>query len=94
MSINCGRCGKPLFKPGLQVCDSCRGVITKDKDRHAKKMENRMEQERSLYENISAPGKDDEPDDYGREHYLDTHDASSVWVDNNPSRGKGGRRRR
>jgi len=94
LSFNCGRCGKPLYKPGLQVCDNCRKVITHDKNKHAKKEQNRYEQEVSLYQNLTAPGEEEAEtiDDKKYQHYMDTHDASAVWVDRDG--GKKGKRKR
>jgi uncharacterized Zn finger protein (UPF0148 family) len=85
---NCGRCGKPLYKPGAFICDSCRKVLSKDKTRHARRMEDRVNQEKSLYENITRPGGNEESEDLNYEHYLDTHDATAVWVDRDDKKGR------
>jgi len=92
---NCGRCGKPVFKPGEAVCDSCRRTIGKDASRHADRMNRRMEQEADLLMNLAFPGGDEEDfkQDMSRQHYVDTHDASAVWVDDDALKGKGKKRR-
>ncbi|MBD3388308.1 MAG: hypothetical protein GF416_04455 [Candidatus Altiarchaeales archaeon] len=93
--MNCGRCGKPVFKPGQSVCDSCRRTISKDASRHADRMNWRKDQEEELFMNISQPGKDeyeDQRESMRRQHYVDSHDASAVWADSDS--GKGKRRKR
>ena len=93
--VNCGRCGKPIHKPGVAVCDSCRRTISKDASRHANRMNWRKDQEEDLYLNIAYPGKEEEDlkDDLGYQHYVDTHDATEVWVDEEHRGGRGRRRR-
>ncbi|MFC2163217.1 hypothetical protein ACFLRF_06000 [Candidatus Altiarchaeota archaeon] len=91
MSQNCGRCGKPVYIPGLFICDSCRKMLSKDKDKHTKRLEDNKEQEVALYQNIADPRSDDDSNDVRdlkHRHYLDTHDASAVWVDRDVKKGK------
>jgi uncharacterized Zn finger protein (UPF0148 family) len=91
---NCGLCGKPIYHPGKVVCDGCKKASSKAKSRNADRMNWRKDQEQELFMNMSFPGKDEEDvkQDMQYTHYVDTHDASAVWV--NDDAGKGKRRRK
>jgi predicted amidophosphoribosyltransferase len=92
---NCGRCGKPIYKPGEAVCDSCRRTISRDASRHANRMNKYKDQEKDLFMNLAFPGKDEEDlkEDMRHQHYVDTYDASAVWVDDENVKNKKQRRR-
>jgi uncharacterized Zn finger protein (UPF0148 family) len=88
--VNCGRCGRPIFKPGEFICEFCRKTVVRDATKHSVRMNRKKEQEEELFQTIATPGKD-EPDtveDMKYEHYTDTHDASAVWADGQAKKGK------
>ena len=88
--MNCGRCGKPIFKSGQPVCDFCLKTISKGATRHAERFNRRVEEQEDMLMSIAAPGKDeDTKKEMGFQHYVETHDASAVWADD----GKGKRRK-
>jgi uncharacterized Zn finger protein (UPF0148 family) len=89
--MNCGRCGRPIFKAGEVICEFCRKTVIKDATRHSERMNRRKEQEEEIFQTIAAPGKEEPTtkEDMMYEHYTDTHDASAVWADNDPKKGKG-----
>jgi uncharacterized Zn finger protein (UPF0148 family) len=93
--MNCGRCGRPIFKAGEVICDFCRKTFVKDATKHAARMNRKKEQEEDLFMNISSPGQDegDVKTEMRHEHFVDTHDASSVWVDDGAGK-KGGSKKR
>ena len=90
LMVNCGRCGRPMYKPGEFICEFCKKTVVKDATRHSARMNRKSEQEEEMFMNLAAPGQD-EPDmkeDMRYEHYTDTHDASAVWVDEGAKKGK------
>ena len=92
---NCGLCGKPIYNPGQVVCDGCKKASAKAKSRNAERMNQRKDQEQELFMNMAFPGQSEEDyrDGLRHSHYVDTHDASAVWVDDDSGKGKRKRRR-
>jgi hypothetical protein len=81
-TMNCGRCGRQMFKPGEVICEFCKKTVTRDASKHAERMNRRKDQEEELFKTIAAPGaEEDTKDDMHFEHYVDHHDASAVWAD-------------
>lgn len=90
--MNCGRCGRPIYD-GKPVCDFCLKMVSKDATRHSAKMNRRQEEQEEMFMNIATPGaEEDTRKEMSHQHYVDTHDAASVWVDNDAK--KGGSRKR
>ena len=79
--MNCGRCGRQIFKAGEVICDFCKKTVVKDATRHANKMNMRKEQEEELFQTMAHPGEEEDAKKSLRdEHFTDTHDASAVWA--------------
>ena len=79
--MNCGRCGRPIFKGGAVICDFCRKTVSKDATRHAARLNKKKDEEEGLFMTIAAPGpEEDVKGDMRQEHFVDTHDASAVWA--------------
>jgi uncharacterized Zn finger protein (UPF0148 family) len=87
--MNCGRCGRPVFAKGEIICQFCKKTVSRDATKHATRMNRRKEQEEDLMTTIAAPGnEEDSKEDMHFQHYVDTHDASSVWADDPDKKGK------
>ena len=92
--MNCGRCGRPIFKAGEVICEFCRKTVSRDATRHTAQMNRKKDEEEEMFMNIASPGEEEDvKGDMRYEHFVDTHDASAVWARDDGSRG-GDRRRR
>jgi hypothetical protein len=89
---NCGLCGRPIYGSADPICDFCKRASARHKNKNAERANRKFEEQAEMLSNIVNPGQDEDVrTDMRRDHYVDTHDAASVWVDENP---KGKKKRR
>ncbi|MBD3260128.1 MAG: hypothetical protein GF334_00330 [Candidatus Altiarchaeales archaeon] len=57
---NCGRCGKPLYDPGIALCQGCKKLVSRSQSRYADRENRKRELQRDMFDAMSSSGEEDD----------------------------------